>query len=100
MRRIARVDENQNDIVKSLVQMGCSVQLLHAVGRGCPDILVGKSGRNFLIEIKNPVKPKGDQELTSIQTRWHGVWQGQVAIAKTIEDAIEIVTGEMEHDTR
>ena len=77
MRRAARVDENQSPIVNGLMLLGAKVQLLHAVGQGCPDILVGWKGKNFLIEIKNPDKPAGDQKLTSDQVKWHKFWTGQ-----------------------
>ena len=42
MRRAARTDANQAEIVAALRGVGASVQPLHAVGQGCPDLLVGK----------------------------------------------------------
>jgi hypothetical protein len=91
MRRAAKVDENQSDIVNGLMLFGAKVQLLHAVGQGCPDILVGFNGKNFLIEIKNPDKPKGDQKLTPDQVKWHKFWTGQKAIAHTLDEALQII---------
>ena len=38
----SRVDSNQPEIVATLRGMGCSVQHLHAVGKGVPDLLVGR----------------------------------------------------------
>ena len=91
MRRAARVDENQSDIVAGLIYLGATVQLLHAVGQGCPDILVGWKGKNYLIEIKNPEKPKSDQKLTTDQVKWHKFWRGHKAIARTFEEALQII---------
>ena len=91
MRRAARIDENQPGIVKALVDMGASVQLLHAVGGGCPDLLIGWKHKNFLIEIKNPKKPKADQRLTPQQVYWHNGWAGKKAVARTLEEVIAII---------
>lgn len=84
--RAYRVDSNQKEIVNALRDAGYSVQHLHSVGSGCPDILVGINGINFLIEIK-----EGDGKLTPAQIVWHSTWKGQVDIAKNKEEAIEIV---------
>ena len=37
----ARVDANQPEIVKALRGVGATVQHLHKVGQGCPDLMVG-----------------------------------------------------------
>ena len=91
MRRAARVDENQSEIVQGLMKMGATVQLLHAVGQGCPDILVGYHGKNFLVEVKNPDKPKSDQQLTKDQVIWHSLWTGQKAIVRTVKEAVRVI---------
>lgn len=88
MRRAAKVDNNQKEIVKALRQMGCSVQDLSPVGSGCPDLLVGISGANVLIEVKNE-ETRG--KLTADQNVWHDEWRGQVQIVKSVEHAIRIV---------
>lgn len=94
MRRAARVDENQAEIVLGLRKFGASVQPLHAVGQGCPDLLVGYRNRNYLIEVKNPEKPKADQNLTPRQVGWHSDWQGHVRIVRTTEEAIAVLMEE------
>lgn len=91
MRYAARIDENQPDIVKALYQAGCDVQTLAAVGKGCPDLLVSVGGKNYLLEVKNPSKPKADQKLTPAQVKWHKAWRGQVDIVKTIDEALKAV---------
>lgn len=91
MRRAARVDDNQRGIVDDLRRLGCSVQHLHKEGMGCPDLLIGWRGRNFLFEVKDPSKPRGDRQLTEMQVRWHRVWEGQVAVIYDAEEALGIM---------
>lgn len=91
MRRAARVDENQPEIVRVLRECGADVQPLHAVGKGCPDLLVAYSGRNYLLEVKNPAVPASDRKLTNEQAQWHANWNGQVAIVTTPVDALRVI---------
>lgn len=76
------------EIVAALRKMGASVEHLHAVGKGCPDILAGIKKQNILIEIKDGKKPPSKQKLTPGQIKWHEEWRGQVAIVKSVDDAI------------
>lgn len=92
MRRAARTDDNQNEIVDALRKIGATVQPLHAVGKGCPDILVGWRGMNTLLEIKDSNKPASAIRLTQDQIKWHAMWGGQVTVVKSIQEAIEAVT--------
>jgi Holliday junction resolvase len=73
MRRAARTDSNQTEIVAILRSLGCSVQMLHAVGAGCPDLLVGVAGQNLLIEIKDGSRKPSARRLTSDQGVWGAV---------------------------
>lgn len=91
MKRAARVDENHAPIVKALLDAGCSVQSLAAVGLGCPDILVGMAGANILIEIKNPDSRRGKEGLNEEQRSWHRFWKGHVVTVHTAEEAIAAV---------
>ena len=52
----------------------------HMVGRGCPDLLVGYRGVNYLLEVKDGEKPKSAQKLTPDEDAWHFMWMGQVAV--------------------
>jgi hypothetical protein len=92
MRRAARVDSNQGEIVDALRAVGASVQSLAAIGKGCPDLLVGYNGFTFLIEIKDPSKPKSDIQLTPDQKHWHHHWYGtSVAVVYGIEGALHLI---------
>jgi len=78
-----RVDDNQSKVVKALRDLGATVQHLHAVGKGCPDIVVGFKGKNLLLEIKD-----GDKKvLTPDQVNWHKLWKGQVNVVTSVDDA-------------
>ena len=52
--RAAKVDENQAAIVDCFRKLGFSVQCLHTVGKGVPDLLIAKAGINYLVEVKMP----------------------------------------------
>lgn len=89
----AKADRNQPEIVAALRGIGCTVQHLHKVGMGCPDILVGKSGVNLLMEIKDSEKPPSGRQLNDLQKGWHDVWRGQVIVVETASQALEAVYG-------
>lgn len=91
IRRKSRVDSNQGEIVRALRQAGASVQCLHTIGRGTPDLLVGFRGFNFLLEIKDGSKPPSARRLTPDEERWHLEWQGQVTIVGSIDEAIKLI---------
>lgn len=93
MRRAARIDDNQPAIVAALRRAGASVQHLHKVGEGCPDILVGHAGRNLALELKDGRKPPSDRRLTPAEQEWHAAWRGQVATVYSIDDALRVVFG-------
>lgn len=88
MRRISRTDANQQDIIDGLREVGATVQPLHTVGQGCPDLLVGYRLVNHVLEVKDPSKPLRDQSLTEDQAEWHGKWRGRVVVVKSVEDAL------------
>jgi len=91
MRRRARVDRNQAEIVKALRAVGCSVQQLHTIGKGCPDILVGVRGRNLLMEIKDGSLPPSARLLTPFELLWQQTWGGQVVTVQSVDEALTAV---------
>jgi len=101
MRRAAKVDTNQAAVVDALRRAGCSVQCLHAVGGGVPDLLVGREvptggplgreRRTFLIEVKDGSRAPSECKLTPDQVLWHREWRGHVAVAETVEQALRAV---------
>ena len=83
-----RVDANQPEIVQALRDIGATVQHLHMVGKGCPDILVGFRGNNWLFEIKTKAG-----KLTPDETTWHNEWKGRVITIKDSRMAIDLMGG-------
>lgn len=88
MRRAAKVDNTQSAIVKALRDAGMTVQPLHTVGQGVPDLLVGWRQRfNMLLECKTGER-ECDRKLTKMEADWHATWNGPVAIVSTPEEAV------------
>jgi hypothetical protein len=91
VRRAARTDANQDAIVEALRMVGASVQSLSAVGKGCPDLLVGYMGRNWLMECKDGDKTPGNRPLTEDQKQWCRAWRGHVSIVLSSVEALRVI---------
>lgn len=76
MRRAAKVDANQDQVVTALRAAGATVQSLASTGVGVPDLLVGFRNATYLLEIKDGKKPPSARELTPDQIEWHMNWRG------------------------
>lgn len=87
--RSAKVDRNQPEVVAALRKAGASVQVLSPVGQGCPDLLVGYGGHNFLYEVKDGALPPSRTKLTPDQVEWHQGWKGQVLVVYSVEMALK-----------
>lgn len=81
-----RTDHNQIEIMKALRILSATVQSLHIVGRGCPDLVIGYRGVNLLAEVKSE---KG--RLTDLERKWFETWRGQVEIIRSVEEAAAIL---------
>ena len=82
-------DHNQAAIVRGLESAYCSVIDLSAVGGGCNDLLVGRNGVNYLIEIKN-LEGRG-LRYTPPQKEHNATWKGQKCTVTTLEEALVAV---------
>jgi hypothetical protein len=91
MRRAAQVDANQPEIVEALRSVGASVEFLHTVGKGCPDLLVGHAGRNYLLEVKDGRKVPSARQLNDDQEEWHDAWRGHRCVVESVEDALRAI---------
>ena len=94
MRRAAKVDANQGDIVRALRSVGCGVLDLSAVGKGCPDLLVvwpTAPFRQELFEVKDGAKPPSARRLTDDQVKFHAMWKGVIHVVTSPAEALEIV---------
>jgi len=79
-------DLNQAAIVRTFRQAGASVQDLHAVSRGCPDLAIGYHGRTYLVEVKGK---RG--KFTPDQIEWWSAWRGQKQVIRSCLGAIEFL---------
>lgn len=99
MRRAAKIDRNQPEIVAALRAIGCRVEALSQHGLGVPDLLVGTPAkpwhaakRLLLLEVKDGDRPPSERKLTPAQEDWHREWAGYpVYVVESIDQALELV---------
>lgn len=91
MRKAARVDANQEQVVSALRGLGATVQSLAATGKGVPDLLVGYRSKNYLLEVKDGRKPPSERKLTPDQEIWHEAWKGTVHVVNTPTEAVKVI---------
>lgn len=89
--RAKRVDDNQAKIVEQLRRLGITVQHLHTIGKGCPDLLLGYRNKNFLIELKDSKKIPSAKKLTPDEEIFFSEWRGQVSKCETLEEILKVV---------
>lgn len=84
MRRAARVDANQKDIVQALRDAGAYVYIL-----GLPiDILVGFANKTYLVEIKHG----SGKRLTKLQQDFFENWTGgTLCRINDVESALRMI---------
>jgi hypothetical protein len=88
MRRAAKVDENQREIVATLEVHGFTVKSLAAVGDGVPDLLFAQHGENYLAEVKNGKRSPSKRRLTPDQNVFHEKWRGNIHIFESVDDVL------------
>lgn len=91
MRRKAKVDANQKEIVEGLRKSGCSVAVTSDAHKGFPDIVVGCMGKNIMIEIKDGKKSPSERKLTNDQVEFRAAWSGQYDVACSLPQAKKII---------
>lgn len=84
--KYGKVDRNQKQIVQELRSLGFSVFSIADIGKGYPDLVIGKFGKNVLIE----VKADETKTLTELEEKFFQEWQGQVNIATCTEEILKI----------
>lgn len=90
--RAKRADRNQPELVEILRKIpGISVAHTHIVGDGFGDLVIGWKGKNFLIEVKDPKQPPSRRKLTRDEKKFHEQWKGQIAVAETLEQILNII---------
>jgi hypothetical protein len=99
LRRAARIDRTQPEIVQALRARGYSVAITSQCGHGFPDLVVGKmrsNGQrfNWMLECKDWQLPPSARELTPDQCIFHANWAGQVDVVNSVEEALLLVEGD------
>lgn len=91
MRRAAKVDANQKQIVTALRRIGATV-LITSQLKNCFDILVGYNGVNFIMEIKDENQPPSKRRLTEGEAKFKDTWRGgDYYIVKNIDEALNTI---------
>ncbi len=91
MRKKARVDANQKEVVKQLRDLGVSVLHTHQLGRGAPDLVLGYRNSNYMIELKDGNKTKSQQRLTPDEVQFQESWNGNYAVCNSIEQILTLI---------
>ena len=95
MRRAARRDVGEDDIVKALRACGAYVKKVN--DEGAWDLLVGYTGTSgrfytLLLEVKDGKKPPSAQALTPAEQKFHDDWPGDnLHIVNSVEAALDLL---------
>lgn len=90
LRHNARRDQNEKGIVEALEAQGFVVDRMS--GKGLPDLLVSKAGRQWLVEVKMPKAP-----FKPAQILWRQRFRGPAPITlRSVEDACRFALLAME----
>ena len=90
MRRAARRDANEDQIVSALQACGAYVKKIN--GSGEFDLLVWYRGYTMLWEVKDGRKPPSAQALTPAEERFHKEWPGDnLHIVNSVDAALDIL---------
>lgn len=92
MRRAARTDANQIQVVSALRAAGAKVEDLSAVGKGVPDLLCQYQGAFYLIEVKDGRKTPSQRKLTPDQVKWHDEWKcAFLGVVESPDEALKFI---------
>lgn len=91
MRRAAKVDDNQAELVDLFRTAGMSVAVTSAAHDGFPDLVLGYGGITVLVEVKDGAKPPSKRHLTDKQQEFHGAFKGAITVIEDAEQALCLV---------
>jgi hypothetical protein len=77
MRKKARVDANQKEIVQQLRKLNISVLHTHQLGK--------------MVELKDGNKTKSQQRLTPDEVEFQSKWQGNYAVCNSLEQILSVI---------
>lgn len=70
----------------ALRKAGATVVSISDIGNGCPDLLVGFRGDNYLMEVKD-----GLEKLTADEAEFARSWEGESYVVRSVEAALKII---------
>lgn len=83
-----RVDANHSEVKQALESAGWDVADTHTLGRGFPDLVIGKGGLTILVEVKSGEKAGLTQAEAQFFSQWSG---GPLLIVRSALEAVEMV---------
>jgi hypothetical protein len=87
MRRAARRDDNEKEIIAAMRAEGAYVKQIN--DEGLFDLLVNYRGETMLIEVKDGAKPPSARRLTDAEQKFHDEWPGSdLYIVNSVEEAL------------
>lgn len=90
MRRAARRDDNERDIIKAMRECGAFVKAVN--DEGAFDLLVWYNGHTLLLEVKDGSKPPSARRLTDAEQKFHDEWPGNnLYIVKSVQEALDLL---------
>lgn len=90
MRRAARRDDNEKDIIKALRACGAYVKAIN--DEGAFDLLCHYNGHTLLLEIKDGTKPPSARRLTDAEQKFHDEWPGDnLYIINSVQEALDLL---------
>jgi hypothetical protein len=90
MRRAARRDDNEQEIIKAMRAEGAYVKVIN--DEGLFDLLVSHRGETLLVEVKDGSKPPSARRLTEAEQKFHDEWPGSdLYIVNSVEEAIALL---------
>jgi hypothetical protein len=90
MRRAARRDDNEKEIIAAMREVGAYVKVIN--DEGLFDLLVSYRGETLLIEVKDGSKPPSARRLTEAEQKFHDEWPGSdLYIVESVSEALALL---------
>lgn len=83
-----KVDENQKIIISALRALGATVFDASGIGKGFPDLVVGKNNQTVLVEVKSGPKKKFTEAQLDFINKWRG---GTIHRIDSVDGAIRLI---------
>jgi hypothetical protein len=90
VRRAARRDANEREIIEALRKAGAYVKQIN--DEGAFDLLVWHAGKTLLLEVKDGKKPPSARKLTEAEAAFHAEWPGDnLFIVNSVDEALALL---------